>query len=126
MDRTVTRADLIALLTRWQRGELTAAEVHAWAEEHYLPGELPDADDEGSAAGEVLARLDMLDQNLIVPEDVPVYLDVLAAPPGQLRVAVERFEARLREIDYASRIAALRTVEPYARYFRPGTRPADA
>lgn len=121
MNRTVTRADLVSLLTRWQRGELSASEVHAWAEVRYLPGDTAfDDEDEdedyGSAAAEVLARLDMLDQHLILPEDVPLYLELLRSPRGELAAAMERFEAEHGQIDFGARVIALRCIAPYARY----------
>ena len=79
MNRKVTRAELILLLKEWQADRLSAAEVHEWAEQRYLPAdfEVDDDDASGSAAAEVLARLDMLDINLITVEDIPRLLGTL-------------------------------------------------
>ena len=64
----------------------------------------------GLATVDVLAQLDMLDQHLILPEDVPLYLDLLNAPCGALAAAMERFEAEHARIDFGGRVRALRTM----------------
>jgi hypothetical protein len=96
MSNVVTRAELVSVLREWQAGRLSATEVHEWAEARYLPGrfETDDDEDAGSAAVEVLARLDMLDINLITVDDIPHYLELLSSPPGTLPEALERFEAK--------------------------------
>ena len=116
MNRMVTRADLITILNGWQQGHLSAAEVHAWAEARYLPGDfdVDDEEDSGSAAVEVLSRLDMLHINLMTPEDIPHYLELLRAPTGAFAEALKRFEAQNATIDFRAREHALSTTEPYA------------
>ena len=116
MNRIVTRAELITLLKEWQAGHVSATEVHEWAEERFIPGdfEVDDDDDSGSAAVEVLARLDMLDINLITVEDIPDYLELLHSPKGALAEALKRFEAKRAAIDFPARQAALAATEPYA------------
>jgi hypothetical protein len=118
MSHTVTRAELIVLLKEWRDGRISATEVHEWAEARYFPGDLEvddeDADDSGSAAAEVLARLDALDINLITPEDIPHYLALLHSPKGALAEALEQFEAKQALIDFRARADALATTQPYA------------
>jgi hypothetical protein len=118
MNHTVTRAELITLLKEWQDGRISATEVHEWAEARYRPGdfEVDDGEDDasGSAAVEVLARLDMLDINLITVEDIPHYLELLHSPKGCLAESLEKFEAKQAAIDFRARENALATTEPYA------------
>lgn len=116
MNHTVTRAELIALLKEWQVGRVSAREVQEWAEARYLPGDfkVDDDDDSGSAAVEVLARLDMLDINLITVDDIPHYLELLHAPTGAFVEALKRFEAKQAAIDFRARQDALSATEPYA------------
>ena len=116
MNHVVTRADLVAVLREWQAGRLSATEVHEWAEARYLPGdfEVDDEEESGSAAVEVLARLDMLDINLITVDDIPDYLELLQSPQGTLPESLERFEAKQAVIDFQARQVALATTEPYA------------
>jgi hypothetical protein len=116
MNHVVTRADLVAVLREWQAGRVSATEVHDWAEALYSPGdfEVDDDEDSGSAASAVLARLDMLDINLITADDIPHYLELLHSPHGGLPEALKRFEAKQALIDFKARQDALATTEPYA------------
>lgn len=96
----VTRLEIADMLRRWQAGEVSAREVHAWAEDRYARMPEVDVDDweglhgaEESVANEVLGELDRLNMNLVLAEDVPIYLEFLATPPGSFRdgqTAVQR------------------------------------
>lgn len=68
------REELIKTLRDWQNGTLTASQVHEWGENHFpYSGEPHD-----EVTNEVLQRLDILDMNLLIAEDAPMLLDVLA------------------------------------------------
>jgi hypothetical protein len=105
----ITRDEIKLLLQQWQSGHLTAEAIHVWAESNYLPGDVSFIDWEGptdnerSVACEVLAALDRLDMNLMLAEDIPVYLNFLSTPSGSFDDGFARFEASLRSIDYSSR-----------------------
>lgn len=73
-----SRGLLVAVLREWQAGRLSATGVHEWAKARYFPGhlEVDDEEESGSAAVEVLARLDMLDIDLIAVDDIPHYLEL--------------------------------------------------
>jgi hypothetical protein len=118
MSQTVNRADVAAKLQQWQSGEITAHQIHAWAESVYQRHDVGYTDWEGaqehSVTNEVLARLDFLDGNLIVPEDVPLYLTFLEAPAGQFEQALALLEAELSRIDYDARRTQLRGMPPYS------------
>ncbi len=116
----VTRAEIADVLRRWQAGEVSARHVFDWAEERYWPGDEVEFDDweadESSVANEVLGVLDQLPMNLVLPEDVPTYLEFLAAPPGHFGRAYEQFSQALDRIDHAARRRALKGDEFYGRF----------
>ncbi len=119
----VTRTDIADVLRRWQAGEVSAREVFDWAQERYWPGEV-DFDDweanESSGAKEVLGALDQLPVNLVLPEDVPLYLAFLATPLGQFARGYEQFRAAIDGIDYTSRRQALCGDKLYGRFCKGG------
>jgi hypothetical protein len=93
----VTREQVREHLLAWQSGELTAAQVHQWAESIYFPGatDFDDWDalaDDSSVANEVMQLLDALDINLLTRDVVPVMLNALAAPPGATVSACESLD----------------------------------
>ena len=119
----VTRADLKELLLAWQRGEMTTRAVFEWAQEKYWPGdvEFDDMDDDSSsAANEVLSALDQLPMNLILPEDVPIYVELLEATDGDFSNSYEKFRASINRIDILNRRESLTSDEFYGPYCSPG------
>lgn len=110
---TVWRSDVCAVLESWQAGAMKAPEVHAWAEERYSSSTWEAEDD---VTNEVLARLDMLDMNLITADDVPAYLEALGAPPKGLEQAREILQQREQSVDFEARMESLREDPFYSRY----------
>jgi len=107
----VVTADIVeSKLRRWQAGEITAAEVHGWAENTYA---VSSSEPESDAVNEVLAQLDMLDVNLVTPDDIPVLIAALRS---------EQFEALLSKhfasVDLNLRKTQLSAVPLYAPFCR--------
>lgn len=71
MAQIIEREDLRKIMHKWQAAQLTSKQVHEWANNRYAR-DTWDAEDE--ITNEILSRLDMLDMNLLVPEDVPALL----------------------------------------------------
>jgi hypothetical protein len=115
VERVVTRAEVADVLHCWQAGALSAADVHAWAEDLYGPAEYADGEDEESVTKHVLSELDMLNLNLITLEDVPHFLAFLETPPGRYADGAARFEAALTGRDLEGRRRALREDPFYGR-----------
>lgn len=114
----ITREEAARKLSDWADGRVSTEDIFRWADALYPSDDVDYADwerDEDSVTNEVLAALDMLDMNLVLPEDVPIYLEFLSTPQGQFKIGYERFRQRLDQIDYASRSERLRDVPPYAR-----------
>jgi len=107
---TVTANLVESKLRQWQSGELTAAEVHNWAEDTFATDQW---EPESDAVNEVLAKLDTLDMDLVTAEDVPVLLSALRS---------NAFEAILAEhfarVDIELRRVRLAGVPPYAPFCR--------
>jgi hypothetical protein len=123
-----TRDEIIAILLEWGSGRLSARDVYAWAERVYHPGTTEFNDwEEGdvSVANEVLGALDLLPLNLMLPEDIPIYLEFLATPRGQFERGFRRFDEALRRIDYESRRRLL-TADPFYGQFCGSSRPEEA
>ncbi len=119
MEHAITRGQIETILRQWQDGALTAEQVHEWAQAMYFPGALEIADEEpdgNSASNEVLQYLDCLDSNLIIVEDVPIYLEFLATPSGQFDNGYRKFVQALDRIDMLSRRQALSRIPLYAPF----------
>jgi hypothetical protein len=119
MTTPITRTDLRAVLESWQRTELTAAQVHDWAEERYAASAFEPEDD---VANEVLAKLDMLDMNLTTVEDVPSFLAVLQSPPDEAERAITELYRYVESIDITAREHACAGDSLYAPFCRSNHR----
>jgi hypothetical protein len=107
----VVTADMVeSKLRKWQAGEATAAEIHDWAETTYaVSGSEPESD----AVNEVLAQLDMLNMNLVTPDDIPALLEALRSEDFDT-VLEEHFAAT----DFNLRKSQLSKVPLYAPFCR--------
>ena len=110
----VVTADIVeSKLRQWKTGQVSAAEVHDWAEKTFA---VDSWEPESDAVNEVLAELDMLDMNLVIPDDIPVLVTALRA---------KNFEALLSEyfskIDFELRKSQLSADPLYAPFCAPKT-----
>jgi hypothetical protein len=65
-------------LRDWAGGHTSTEEIQSWACDAYMHDEVDFADwekEDDSVTKEVVAALDMLDMNLVLPEDEPIYLE---------------------------------------------------
>lgn len=106
--RAISVAEIEAKLKEWASGEIDAPALHAWAEARYA---VHDWKPESDSANEVLARLDMLNVNLTLREDVPVLIAALRAPNASAIL-----EAHSATIDIAARRKQLAGVAFYAEF----------
>ncbi|MBI3805686.1 MAG: hypothetical protein HY282_18195 [Nitrospirae bacterium] len=100
MAQTIRRKDIQKVLIGWQKGKLTAKEVHAWAEDRYAAYNWDPEDD---VVNEVLGRLDLLNMTLTTPEDIPAFLQTLSYSSDCLQQAVEYLEGYESEVDIEQR-----------------------
>ncbi len=118
MEPMIGREDLIKILQYWRDGVLTAEQVHEWAEKR--AGNVEVSDWEGvepnSATNEVLWALDMLNINLMLPEDIPTYLEFLHTPPGHFSEGYHKWQDTLTQVDYRARKEFLRMIPLYAPF----------
>jgi hypothetical protein len=114
----ITRDDVARVLTDWSSGRKTSSEVLRWAVSTYLSDDVDyeDWEDDNSVTNEVVGTLDMLDMNLALPEDAPIYLQFLATPVGQFSTGCAEFHRQLDAIDYGHRRAQLRDIMPYSPF----------
>jgi len=115
----VSRGEITDVLRKWQAGLLASEQVHEWAEDIFAPGELDFEDEDvygNSVANEVLASLDSLDMNLVIVDDVPIYLEFLECAPNQFERGYRRFRDALHQIDIEARQRELRTNPLYAPF----------
>jgi hypothetical protein len=122
MKPSVTRGEIAEVLRRWQQGSMSGEEVHAWANSLYFPGEVnlddweTDGEEENSVANEVLAQLDNLGMNLVIRDDVPIYLEFLRTPRGSFAEGYRKFREAIDSIDYKARLKSLREIPLYAPF----------
>jgi hypothetical protein len=118
--RILKRDELAQMLREWQAGQVSTEQLLRWANALDLSDEVDFEDWEGddSVTNEVLAALDMLDMNLALPEDAPVYLAFLATPSGQFQSGYAEYQRALSAVDLVSRRKKLRGVPLYERFLQ--------
>ncbi len=103
----VSRQDIIDLLESWQRGDISASDVYDWAENHYWPGHLEcedwEGEDDNSVTVAVLSSLDLLPMNLMLQEDIPIYLEFLKTPAGEFKRGYTKWRNSIDSINYEKR-----------------------
>jgi hypothetical protein len=115
----LTREEVAQKLRDWAEGRSSTEEIQSWATSAYMNDEVDFADwekDDDSVTKEVVAALDMLDMNLVLPEDAPIYLEFLDTPIGGFAAGYAKLQGRVDAIDYEKRRVRLRDVEPYAPF----------
>jgi hypothetical protein len=115
MPELVTRNDLRSVLREWAAGRHSPEHVHQWAERRFADEAWECEDD---IANEVLAQLDMLDINLVTPDDLPALLVILQLPTGQARTASATFGSRLSPADLERRRKELAEDPTYGPFCR--------
>lgn len=92
--KTITREDIKNILMSWQKGDISAHEIHQWASDNYPNDDVEYNDWEGneeeSVSNEVLAALDMMDMNLTTTKDIPAFLEFLATPIGEITEGLKK------------------------------------
>jgi len=118
--RILKREEVAQKLRDWHRGRISSQELLRWADAIYPSDDVDydDWEDDNSVTSEVMAALDMLDMNLSLPEDAPVFLEFLSTPAGQFQVGYTKYRQALDQIDYPSRRASLRDVPFYAPFLQ--------
>lgn len=118
----VSRKDVAQTLTDWQAGRISSPEIQSWAESLYMNDNIDyedwEGDEENSVTNEILAALDILDMNLIFPEDAPIHLEFISTSVGEFKAGYERWQNKLGKIDYASRRIQLKTNPLYAPFLK--------
>jgi hypothetical protein len=104
----VTAADVREKLEQWLAGQLTARQVHAWAESRFMTEEW---DPESESVNFVLSELDRMDMNLVTVEEAPVFLEALRAPHTK-RIIGDHYASR----DIEARKSALASDPMYAPF----------
>ena len=119
---SVNRKELRDLVKRWVQGELDERDVHETAEALCETWEdWPDyeEDDPRSIAIEVLSQLELLNQQLVTTEDVPMILQFLNTPPGKEQAAWLSWKAYWDELDFEVRQRSLQAKPYYSQLKLP-------
>lgn len=118
----IRREDIKKKLLDWKAEKLTAEQVKDWAESIHDSKEILYADMEGddddsvSVAKEVIDILVSLDMNLVLIEDIWMYLDFLETSPNMFTIGYKRFDEKLESINYHERKESLRNNPFYAKF----------
>ncbi|MDF7802188.1 hypothetical protein P4C99_22140 [Pontiellaceae bacterium B1224] len=115
----VSRNDLIEILIKWENNQLSEKEIVDWADQ-YFPDEIEFEDWEGnddqSVSNEIMASLDSLGMNLIIKDDIPIYLEFLKTPLGEFEQGYSIWRDKLSKIDIGNRMKLLRGNPVYADF----------
>lgn len=107
-----TRDEVRQVLLSWQAGHLSPREVQEWADHRYpTHGAVED-----DLVVEMLARLDMLNMNLMTSDDIPVLLNALDLPEDRIDEAFDLLEQHDAIVDVAHRKRALGNDPFYGRF----------
>ena len=117
---TLSRQEVLEQLSAWQQRQLSAVAIHMWANENHMNDDLIFQDviegTDHSATAEVLAELSMLDMNLLIAEDVPLFKAFLNTDPKHFDEAYVTFVSALQNINREGRKRKLKNTEPYIKY----------
>lgn len=111
MSQTLFRTDVASTICQWQAGLLTSLQVHQWATDRYAASAW---DPEDGAVNEVLARLDMMDMNLVTVEDAAALLAALGAATAE--DAARAMDAYEHTVDFVARKRDLADDLLYSRF----------
>jgi hypothetical protein len=116
----ITRDLVRKKLQDWKDGRLTSQGMLEWANSVYPSEDFDvedwEGEDERSVTNEVLEDLCMLDMNLRLADDVPIYLDFLTTPMGDFRKGYEAFQKAMQAIDREDRKRQLSNDPLYVLY----------
>ncbi len=112
--REISRDEVRALLERWSKNEATAPQVHEEAEALLEAADWPEhpKGDPRSIPIEVLSQLEILNHQLITPEDIPAMRSFLATPVGGEAEGWESWKRYWSGLDMGKREKALKG-DPY-------------
>jgi hypothetical protein len=120
MSTFITRSEIRQRLEDWRVGVLSTEAIHRWAEDRYLVDEY---ETEDAVVSEVLASLDALDMNLLIPADVPALLELLSSSPDALVAGLAAYESYCSQVDISKRRVALRAIPSMLRFAMLANRP---
>lgn len=118
--RILKRDEVVEKLRDWQAGQISSEYLLHWADALYPSDDVDYEDWEGddSVTNEILAALDMLDMNLALPEDAPIYLTFLSTPAGNFQAGYAEYKRALDAIDRTARRTKLQGVPLYAPFLQ--------
>lgn len=120
MEDTVSRGDIRDKLIKWKLGDIAEEELRAWAEDLYdnnaFTANSTGDDAEDPVLPEVLQYLGSLDMNLVLIEDIPIFIEFLNSDKKDFDAACEKFHKCLEQIDYNARRNLLKLHKFYKMY----------
>ena len=105
---------MIDLLCRWKAGDITAREVHEFAEmlwEAHDSSSAPETADQ-SIVEEALLQLEALPATWVIVDDIPAFLKFLETPAGEAQAGWQRWKDYWKAIDLEERRRRL-AKDPY-------------
>lgn len=99
------------MLLSWRDQEIDEGDVHRSAEALMEQLGFPEygESDPRSIGVEVLSQLEILNHQLVVPEDIPAMLELLATPEGNEEQALETWTHYWNSLDYEERKRRLKS-----------------
>ena len=118
----ITREEIIKKLELWYHNEISAQEIKSWADNFQENKMYSESDFEGnednrnSVIKEIIIALSNLDINLVITDDIPIYIQFLKTPIGQFQQGYLRWDTALETIDYEKRKRSLKSDPFYSRF----------
>lgn len=109
----ITRQNLRDVLAAWRGGGIASEELHGWAEARYSSSDFEPADD---VVSDILGELDMLNVNLVLPQDAGVFLEMLDTPEDEPERAADLLRIHAEGVDLGERMKRLADDPFYSRF----------
>ncbi|WP_127718448.1 hypothetical protein [Halobacteriovorax sp. HLS] len=117
------RKAIVEVLVLWSDGKINALEVLVWASKFHdlisvdkMYYEDYEGEKQNSVSLEVLTKLDNLDMDLVLKEDIPKMLEFLKTPLGEFDRGYKVWTAYLDQINYTNRQKQLRGNPLYSKF----------
>lgn len=114
----ISRRDIIQKLLDVNNEVMSLQDLKKWVEDIYFPGEfeVEDWENDNSVTCEIMGALDQISANLIIKEDILMYINFLKTPYGKFDDGYRIWNNYLESINYEARKKILKNNPLYSDF----------